>query len=179
MDCQLDTFLHAYGLYHVFKNRNLKLEKKLEFLQASGIFTSRTLSRLNSIRNKMEHAYEIPKIDDIEIYYDLVWAFVAVLQRTSVILQGDSDLQFVVYDNGDMNDKNMIGKFRIEYSSIEPSVKAYWMVDNLEYEVKSDLTYPEEFASFFKICVLLHELYSFASNHYVASQLKTHLLTEA
>lgn len=166
MDCQLDTFLHAYNLYQIFKDRNLKLEKKLEFLQASGIFSSRSLSRLNTIRNKMEHTYEVPKIDDIEIYYDLVSAFVAVLQRT-VILPWHSELDFAIYESED----NRIGTFVIDYNTKEPSIEAYWNIDSSKEEMKADLTNPEEFSFFFKVWLLLYELESFASSRYVASQL--------
>lgn len=82
MDCQLDTFFSVFNLYKSFKDKNLKFEKKLEFLREAGLFNSRSLARLNTIRNKMEHEYEVPKVQDIEVYYDLVGAFVAVLERT-------------------------------------------------------------------------------------------------
>src|SRR5438105_15457877 len=62
LDCQLDTFLHVFNLFDLFRKRNLKFEKKLEFLKAAGVFNSRSLARLNTIRNRMEHDYEIPKV---------------------------------------------------------------------------------------------------------------------
>src|SRR5207253_10026501 len=86
MDCQVDTFLHCYNLFKLFSNRNLGFGKKLDFLRATGVFNSKTLARLNTIRNRMEHRYELPTVQDIEVYYDLVAAFVAVLDRTIVVI---------------------------------------------------------------------------------------------
>lgn len=62
-----------------------KFEKKLEFLKAAGVFSSRSLARLNTIRNRMEHDYEVPKVADIESYFDLVAAFVSVLELTAIL----------------------------------------------------------------------------------------------
>lgn len=57
MDCQLDTFLFVYNLYNFTKKKNLKFEKKIDFLNNLGVFNSRVLVRLNTIRNRMEHKY--------------------------------------------------------------------------------------------------------------------------
>jgi hypothetical protein len=86
VDCQIGIFLNVFGLERYFKKRKLGIDKKLELLRAVGIFDSRTLSRLNTIRNRMEHRYEIPKIKDVEIYFDLVLAFVSVLESSIVLL---------------------------------------------------------------------------------------------
>jgi hypothetical protein len=86
MDCQLSMFLYALGLLDMFDKRNLGIDKRLEFLQKCGIFSARTLSRLNAKRNKMEHSYEVPKIQDLEAYFDLVVAFVSVLERTAAFV---------------------------------------------------------------------------------------------
>ena len=86
MDCQLSMCLYALGLLDVFNKRNLGIDKRLQFLQKCGIFSARTLSRLNAKRNKMEHSYEVPKIQDLEAYFDLVVAFVSILERTAAFV---------------------------------------------------------------------------------------------
>ncbi|EJG1660229.1 hypothetical protein QNS37_004455 [Vibrio parahaemolyticus] len=80
LDCQLDTFFEVYNLRALFKKRNIKIEKKLQFVGAIGFFNSRSLVRLNNIRNKMEHHYSIPDIEDIEVYFDLITAIVQLLE---------------------------------------------------------------------------------------------------
>ena len=44
-----------------------------------GIFNSRSLEKLNLIRNKVEHEYAAPKVEDLEVYFELVQAFVYAL----------------------------------------------------------------------------------------------------
>src|SRR4051812_38900668 len=39
MDCQLETFLHYFGLRELFRKRNLGFDRKLEFLKAAGVFS--------------------------------------------------------------------------------------------------------------------------------------------
>jgi len=85
-DCQIDMFIYACGMGKYFKKWKLGIDKKLEFLRGVGVFDSRTLSRVNSIRNRMEHRYEIPKIKDIEAYFDLVLAFVSIVESSIVQL---------------------------------------------------------------------------------------------
>lgn len=166
MDCQLDTFLQAYSLDSVFKNRNLKIEKKLDFLQAAGIFSTRSLARLNTIRNKIEHPYEVPPIDDIEMYYDLVSSFVAILQRTTMFLLGSS-LEIYIHDG----EGTQVGFFSVEYDLSGPLVIANCRMNNSTEQMKCDLSNPEEFAFFFKVWVLMYELESFASSRHVKSRL--------
>ena len=95
MDCQLDHFLHVCGLASLFKKRNLKFDAKIDFLKACGISSTRTLSRLNTIRNRMEHSYEIPKVDDLEVYFDLVVTFVSVLER-SILIVVDNEREYEI-----------------------------------------------------------------------------------
>lgn len=94
MDCQLDTFLHVFNLHYAINKRNLKFETKLEFLKECGVFNSRSLVRLNTVRNKMEHEYKRPKIEDIEVYYDLVVSFISVLERTMLLLHAHGEMYF-------------------------------------------------------------------------------------
>jgi len=87
VDCQIDVYLSAFGFNKYFKKWKLGVDKKLDFLQTIGVFDSRTLTRLNTIRNRMEHRYEIPKIMDVEIYYDLVSAFISILEGGILLLR--------------------------------------------------------------------------------------------
>lgn len=175
MDCQLDTFLHVFGLAKVFEKRNLKFEKKLDFLKEIGVFSSRTLARLNTIRNRMEHSYEIPKVQDLEVYFDLVVAFVSVLER-SILFAGSNERDFDIVneDNENLdvqNREHAYFYFIIKYELEKPAILAKWQQDKEETLLIAELDDIDEFAYFFRIFVLLHQREGFASDRYILSQL--------
>ena len=161
LDCQIDTFLHVFNLSKVFRSKNLGIDAKLKFLQASGIYSSRSISRLTNIRNRMEHDFELPDIQDIEIFFDLVASLVAILQR-ALALTFESVLEMYV----DVDNERMVN-FCMEYSLSEPQICV-----ELEYQEEScsliaDLSDPSIFAYFFKVHFLLTQLESFASTSYL------------
>jgi len=167
-DCQLDTFLHVFNLYKVFRDRNLKFEKKLEFLESAGVFSSRSLKRLNSIRNQMEHDFAVPKVGEIEVYYDLVVAFVAVLQSVMASPLNSAEQDFGIVDS---NGKD-VGTFSIEYEFKRPLIKASWQLPEGKQEMQSSMQDSAgEFAFFFRVWLLLGLLDTFASTRYIAMQL--------
>ena len=174
MDCQLDAFLHTFGLGRLFQKRNLKIEKKLEFLDAAGVFTSRTLSRLNTIRNRMEHSYEVPKIHDLEVYFDLVVAFVSVLERAALLtLNSRSEFNIV---KGDEPYRELHGTqvakygFVIDYNSEDLRIAVDWEVEKDSRSLSADSNDYYEFAYFFRVFVLLAQREAFASDGYLLSQ---------
>lgn len=171
MDCQLDTFLYTFNLLDTFNKRSLKVEKKLDFLKSSGVFSSRSLARLNIIRNKMEHEYEIPKVKDIEAYYDLVTAFVAVLEYTSLSLNLNCIMDFYISE-----EYGPQGRLSIGYDHDKLLIYAKWEVEensnvddgNIEVTIKEY----DDFASMFRIILLLNRSEGTASIEYLISQLK-------
>lgn len=169
VDCQLDTFLYAYNIYAIFQKRNLKFEKKLEFIGECGVFNSISLARLNTARNRMEHHYEIPKIEDIEVYFDLVTAFVSVLERTAKLISV-SCLEFtfnrnkrfeglfeIDYSNLNKNFKKSYDFLRIDYSPETPEIIISWQVGEDKEELEATLDQPYEFAYFFRVFMVLVE----------------------
>lgn len=175
MDCQLDTFLYSFNLSKIFNDRNLKFEKKLDFLNAAGIFSPRSLARLNTIRNKMEHEYQIPKINDMEVYYDLVTAFVSVLENVMLGLNLDKKMWFYIDEEYAVQ-----GNFNITYIVDKPSIKIDWKItkDNKNYdeeEFETSILDKDgfiDFAFFFKIFLLVHQSEGIASKNYILNQLK-------
>jgi hypothetical protein len=90
IECELDSFLYAMGLSTFVKPVNFPT--KMEWMGGMGIFTPRSLRRLNSIRNEMEHDYSIPKIQDIELYFDLTSTFVHTLEGFLVLIDNNQIL---------------------------------------------------------------------------------------
>lgn len=83
IECQMDTFFYTFNLAKLFSRRNLKFDKKADLFKEAGVLISRSLSRFNTIKNKIEHEYRVPKIDDIEVYFDLVSALVLLVERAT------------------------------------------------------------------------------------------------
>lgn len=170
VDCQLDTFFHSIGLYKIIKSRNLKFEKKLDFLSGIGVFSSRSLNRLNTLRNKMEHHYEIPKISDIELYYDLVSAFISVIQGLIFLLGVNREVLFSI----NIEDDNF-GDFQSEYDDKKLEIRIKWNLK--ESDEKKILVAKheeiEDFIYFFKVHILLAQLDTFANWKHIYDRIKT------
>jgi len=120
-ECQIDTFLHVVSLDKLFTKKNLGFDRKLDFLNATSIFTSRTLKRFNTLRNRMEHTYELPVVQDIEAYFDVVTAFVAVLESAIPV---HSSLEYGIREIEECirYKENLF----IEYVFDGPAVQAKW-----------------------------------------------------
>jgi len=199
MDCQIDVFFSVFGLKKYFEKRRLGVDKKLDFLRNSCIFdSSRTLSRLNTIRNKMEHNYEIPEIKDVEIYFDLVLAFVSTVE-SSIVLLSRNDMVFANVQ--DSNGKSVNLGDGDEYISVvydfdKPEISiGYDNVPERNIKIESGMkngygfdprkdptaifsgwdatpsTNYEEFVYYFRVFNLLAQREAFVNDKYIISRL--------
>ena len=168
LECQIDTFFFTFNLHKLFKKRNLGIDKKLEFINKAGIFNSRSLNRLNLIRNNMEHKYEIPKIKELDVFYDLVLALIVVLENVSIVFHSGIISYF---DLKDAND-NTVGKFTSEYEHEDPKFSFSWIVNEEKTEFIIDFSEPQEFAKAFKIHLLLQQNEGFASSEFIKDELQ-------
>lgn len=155
LDCEIDSFFHTFNLLPIFQKRGLNFGKKLDFLASIGIINTRSLSRFNTIRNKLEHHYEIPKIDDIEAYFDLVTVLTNILELYSIIIP--SDISFGTYKGAQ---KGRWGQLlNIEYVRNDRSIKVEW-ISNISQDERETLVATashdiNEFAFFFKTYILM------------------------
>jgi hypothetical protein len=163
IDCAVDTFLATFGLLSTFQERNLSLNVKLKFLRAAGVFSSYTLYRLNTVRNKMEHEYRIPKMQELEVYFDLVSAFVSVLELNMTFASNKRSM-FVVF----AADDDFVEGIELKYNYDAPSISVQWWDDlKVHDSIERDLTKPDEFAFLLKVFVLLHQLGRVISSQYI------------
>lgn len=169
MDCQLDTFIFVFGLHSVLGKFNMSISKKLKFIEACSLFSSRSLARLNRIRNKMEHEYEIPKIQDIEVYFDLVAAFVVIIEPLLASLYKDKTMTFDLHDEEYDNS----GSFEITYDYKIPNIKVKCYVNDEKFLLETDTSKLNEFAYFFKIYLLLYQRTAITSSKYITKQVNT------
>jgi hypothetical protein len=70
---QVETIAQGYG-YKKLK-RSSKFPAKLEFLGEIGIATPSIISKLNALRNKVEHDYMVPEVEQVKDYCDIVELF--------------------------------------------------------------------------------------------------------
>lgn len=169
VDCQLDTFFYSVGLYKTIQDRNLKFEKKLDFLNGIGVFSSRSLNRLNTLRNKMEHHYEVPKISDIELYYELVSAFISVIQGLIFLLGSYREVVFSIYI-----EENNNGYFQSEYDDKKLEIRVLWSLKGSDKKNKlvAKLDELDDFIYFFKVHILLVQLDIFANWKHIYDRVK-------
>jgi hypothetical protein len=103
LDCQMDIFLHVFNLLEIFKRHNLGITSKLTFLMDIDVLNSRVFNRFNLLRNKIEHSYQIPQVDDIEVYFDLISSLISnielsilaiTLHEEVIFCKGEADEKF-------------------------------------------------------------------------------------
>lgn len=175
MDCEIDMFFYTVNLYNVVKDRNLKIGQKLNFIESIGLFSSRSLDKLNHIRNKMEHNYQVPKINEIDLYFELVEALVRALETTISIMYWHRELVFTVYDE---RRETELGYFEISYkcNNKYPYIKVEWNLRNrkekIEVNIKNEI---KEFIYYFRIFFLLYKIDSIGSKKYVLERIKANV----
>lgn len=101
LDCEMDMFFESINIKRVFDKKNLKFEKKTQFLANIGLFPIQTINKLNFMRNKLEHEYRTPAISDLHTYYELVWSIVKILDLYLELLyiNGEINLELYIENN--------------------------------------------------------------------------------
>ncbi len=101
LDCEMDMFFESINIKRIFDKKNLKFEKKTQFLANIGLFPIQTINKLNFMRNKLEHEYKAPEIYDIHTYYELVWSVVKILDLYLELLYTNEEinLEFHIENN--------------------------------------------------------------------------------
>ncbi|TYR72699.1 hypothetical protein FZC79_22000 [Rossellomorea vietnamensis] len=154
LDCQLDSFFHHFGLYSIVRKNNLKFDKKMDFLKDIGVIESASLSRLNRIRNKMEHDYKIPDIQEIEVYYDLVVAFISVIESTITMFLSNYHVQI------GSNNENSFRFFDLEYKFNDGPKITFYIVyqDKKKFNLEVNVTERKEFVYFLRALIFMSKL---------------------
>lgn len=72
---EVETLCSALGWEVLHKKKITGFDKRLEFIKNCGIISPRILSKLNRTRNKVEHEYFVPSLDEAQDYLDIVELF--------------------------------------------------------------------------------------------------------
>jgi hypothetical protein len=174
IDCQLDFFLYALNLQKYFRDKRLGVDKKLGFIEKCGLFSKTSLSRINNIRNKLEHQYKLPKLEDIRVYYDLIHALITVLENSISIAGTYSELEFNVVDWEEENDgePKSIGSLTSQYLVKTPEVIIKFSKNDLSKVFVAGTENFDEMAFFVKTHDLLSKLSSTFHGEFASIQVE-------
>ena len=70
---QVETIANGFGYKKLKRSSNFPA--KLEFLSELGVATPSIISKINALRNKVEHEYIVPEVEQVEDYCDIVELF--------------------------------------------------------------------------------------------------------
>jgi hypothetical protein len=96
LDCQLDTLLVGFGFYNMSKKQNWGFPKKIEALKSLGLIAPRVLSKINKMRNVMEHEFKNPDSESVEDFIDIVALFIAATVSYTSDLMDNKYIGFTV-----------------------------------------------------------------------------------
>jgi len=172
IDSQIDIFLFSLNLFDYYKKKRLGIDRKLGFIEKCGMFSKYSLSRINSIRNKLEHEYKIPKIDDIYVYFDIVSAFISTLEVQLLIGGGDAILSFLLveFPEDESEDETPIGRLISEYDPENRTHTFIWSKKEVEEKYVASAENLEELAAFIRYHILLLNINRTYHGEYANSQ---------
>lgn len=113
IDCEMDLFFESMNIKRIFDKNNLKFEIKSKFFLDAGLLPTHSINKLNTIRNKLEHEYQMPQISDVRTYYELAWDVVKIIE---LYLE-------LIYTNGEIN------------MSLEKGRKKYYLIIGYDVEL--------------------------------------------
>jgi len=156
IDCQIDIFLFALNLQKHYKDKRLGIDRKLGFIEKCGLFSKTSLSTINTIRNKLEHHYQLPKIDHIHIYFDLVTAFITVLENAISIAGDNYEVEFEIGEwKDDEDDPIKVGCLSSTYVADKPEVIISFSKGGVKRDFVAGTSNLDELAFFVKVHSLL------------------------
>ena len=167
-DWQLEKFVEYYNLRP--RKGSLSVPRKLQFLEDAGLFSARSLRRLNEIRNRLEHDFEHPKLPDLAIYYDLVQAFVSVIEYVTLIVPAAAESSSIIWE-GVPGGSSQIGTFRFTYAPEDPAFITEWEAPDMKASFRITPDDYADFAYFFRVYALLHRRYYDLAGDYIKSML--------
>jgi len=80
IDCRMDSLLCVFGLYSKSRKEDWGFPKKVEILSTVGVVAPGILMRINKERNKLEHAFRIPKHKEVEDFLDVARLFLSATE---------------------------------------------------------------------------------------------------
>ena len=167
VECEIDTLLAILQLTKHLPN----FPKKLEFVGATGIVSPRSLGKLNAMRNRMEHQYANPDVEELELYFDLATSFVHTIEGYIFMVNGRHHMQWDDHAGWKNNDPRL--RFVAELAQDRAAVR-FELLDGGSPATKLifEATPPSEYADALKIFFLMCRAPTLVSREYVISKLQ-------
>lgn len=162
IECELDTFLRVYGLQSAAKN----FPQKLRFAADAGLFSSRSIGKLNKARNRLEHEYAIPDSLELENYFDIATGFVHSVEGCLYLLSQHNEMHW-----GEFSELNHVfgGKFDLA----KQEITFYWPDKDKNISITfSQSAGFKQLAYGLHVYILLCKTSTLLSADYVVSKLK-------
>lgn len=97
---EVETLSNAYGVNAAPKKFG-SFSQRLSFLSKAGFLAKpRLLSKLNKLRNIVEHEYYVPKLEDAEDFIDIVDLFLNAMQKHRQRYPDEVDMHEALDDTG-------------------------------------------------------------------------------
>jgi len=81
IECQIDSLLFRFGLLEISRKKRWFFPEKIEVLNQIGIISPRILTKVNSLRNFLEHRYSKPEKEKVEDALDVALLFIGYTDR--------------------------------------------------------------------------------------------------
>lgn len=117
IDCEVDTILETFGInlekynnksfaddiISKFTKSNRDLPYKLKLIESLGFTNGKLLSEIRTIRNKLEHYYQLPKVDEVEDSIEIAKMFIDLVQAKFYIFEYNFYISDKLNQKGELN----------------------------------------------------------------------------
>ncbi|WP_318767469.1 hypothetical protein [Lactiplantibacillus carotarum] len=153
IDGMMNIFFDRLGLLKIIEKLSWKFPKKLKFLVDLGVLQSQLTSDLNILRNKVEHDFSKPNIDEVKTYYENTWLVVKNLKLHLQIMHIFNNIEF------SMDDTYFCIKCARNIAGFEYSIG--WKDKKLGTVIYKGQKSQDEYVKIFRTYWQIIELYSF------------------
>jgi len=104
IECQIDSLLFGFGLHNRSKKEHWSFPKKVEVLNEISVVSPRLLTKINKLRNVLEHNYSLPDQERVEDALDIAVLFIKYTDKflfsakTSIHLDDSTGLDRVQFN---------------------------------------------------------------------------------
>jgi hypothetical protein len=95
IDCRIASVLYALGIYKKSKREQWDFPKSTDFLCKLGILAPNVLKQINRERNKLEHEFTKPTMNEVLVFLDVASLFLA---STNYLLKDHYELELSPQD---------------------------------------------------------------------------------
>ena len=123
-----------------YQDGSNKFPRMCNYVRQCGFVAPRVLDRINAHRNKVEHDYVVPSLEDVEVYIDIVTLFLASTRKWMERCVDEVKINHGVLDE--------TGKFELEsisYNWGKGEIKLSYKGSNESEDVVIDQKHPDYF----------------------------------